>query len=61
VVVTATVGADGTAAVVVVVAAACCCCWPQVWAAEGLLYYLEPDSVAAMLKVGSRRSACLVC
>jgi hypothetical protein len=32
----------------------CCCCYMQVWAAEGLLYYLEPDSVAPMLKVGVR-------
>jgi hypothetical protein len=26
--------------------------WLQVWAAEGLLYYLEPSTVAPMLKVG---------
>jgi hypothetical protein len=34
----------------------CCCCCTQVWAAEGLLYYLEPESVAPTLKVGPRRS-----
>jgi hypothetical protein len=29
-----------------------CACCVQVWAAEGLLYYLEPNSVGPMLKVG---------